>query len=76
MAQGSHLHTKVVRMLVIKAVVKGSILGLVASLTFLENTVLFTGGGVLRAAKVGKGRCGPDRVPFRRPKFTNDPFFI
>ena len=33
------------------------------------------GAGVL-SGKVGKGRCGPDRVPFWRPRFTNDPFFL
>ena len=38
---GDHSHTKVVRMLVIKSGVKGSIFGLVASSTFLENRVLF-----------------------------------
>ena len=38
---GSHSHSKVVRMLVIKNVVKGSIFGPVASSTFLENRVLF-----------------------------------
>ena len=40
-ARGSHSHTKGVRMLVIKNGVKGSIFGLVASSTFLENRVLF-----------------------------------
>ena len=38
---GSHSHTKVERMLVIKNVVKESSFGLVASSTFLEKRVLF-----------------------------------
>ena len=40
-AWGSHLHTKVVRMLVIKNSVKGSIFDLVALSKFLENRMLF-----------------------------------
>ena len=35
----------------------------------------FPGGGVL-SGKVGTGKNGPDRVPFRPPGFTNGPFFI
>ena len=38
---GGHSHTKVVRVLIIKNVEKGSIFGLVASSTFLEKRVLF-----------------------------------
>ena len=32
------------------------------------------GGGVL-SGKVGTGMCGPDRMPFRLPRFTNGLFF-
>ena len=31
--------------------------------------------GVL-SGKVGTGMCGPDSVPFRRPRFTYDPFLF
>ena len=37
----NHSYTKVVRIIVIKNVVKGSSFGLVASSTFLEKKVLF-----------------------------------
>ena len=34
------------------------------------------GGGVgLLSGKVDTGRCGSVRVPFRPPRFINDPFF-
>ena len=39
--RGDHSHTKVVRMLVTKNGVKGSIFGLVAASTFSEKRVLF-----------------------------------
>ena len=32
-------------------------------------------GGAL-SEKVGKGMCGPERVPFQPVRFINDPFFI
>ena len=37
-------------------------------------STIFSAGGIL-SGKVGMGRCGQDRVHFRRPRFTNDPFF-
>ena len=41
--------------------------------TFKSKTK--SGGGGL-SGKVGTGMCGPDRVLFRPPRFTNGPFFI
>ena len=35
---------------------------------------LFNEGPGGNSGKVGTGRCGPDRVPFQRPRFT--PFLI
>ena len=37
----------------------------------IQGTVQKKPWGVL-TGKVGTGRCGPDRVPFRPPRCTND----
>ena len=36
---------------------------------------MFQARGVL-SGKVGTGRCGSDRVPFRPPRFTMTPFYL